>query len=354
MTSSSGQKKFLNRRALFKNNAEDVSRVDVIMQPDRKRSKIACPASANLQEDECVDTKRKNGLICKAANKTMAKIPSQDQDALLGNEKPPGPPCVQKADKTKSGRALNVQRKKSKKGTFTSSHGRTSRPRDILDYEFMCLSNVENKCDTNTMESERISRNHTKDSCTSSQDSFTDLFASSPASSPINMKQCNAENLDLFSSPNFNTAKCNAESIFDLSDVNDSKLAELDVSGLISSYNSDCQKVELPKIPQQNVCSPKHEEITSNDTSKDRLSYTGIDEDLNFLNHVIPNKKNVSTDILTGNQLDNSRKNDDPMNIKIKNDCQAKETTNELFYGLPLYVGSLVTKHKGIEKLYGK
>ena len=31
-----------------------------------------------------------------------------------------------------------------------------------------------------------------------------------------------------------------------------------------------------------------------------------------------------------------------------------KEETKELFYGLPINVGNLIKKYKGIEKLYGK
>lgn len=192
-----------------------------------------------------------------------------------------------------------------------------------MDNELLWLSTVK---DDNC--ASKVIDDHLIDSCTLSQDSFSDLFASSTASTPGGMPQSNIENSEVFSSLNMSTLKDNNDSILDFFDGNDSKLVELDVSGLISSYNSACKELENQK--------------------KDS---TLVDESRKTSQQESADIENVNTNMY--NQLERSSTNDNFVN-GTKNECQGGDESEKLFYGLPLNVESLIKKHKGINNLYGK
>ncbi|CAB4030456.1 Hypothetical predicted protein, partial [Paramuricea clavata] len=404
--------KIKNRRPLFtnnKNSTENVdiqhdqhqSRVDGIVQPERKRSKIAYPIPSNFHGKNSSEVKPTNGLFSKPISQSMTITASknvQQQPTCLETE---GPRPGFEKEAIDSDGSLNVRRKRSNKRALSSDHEKTNSDRkDILDDELLWLPTVKNHDNCSTSKrNNNIVDTYDIDTGMSSQDSFADLFAST-TNTPVCTPQSSVPNSEVFSSQSDCNLKCGGNLFSDLFDDDDSKLAELDVSGIILSYSSSCKELESQKT-QSDTCSEMEMEINktnSNTACKTyKSSHTEKDpkvinsSDQKALQKVKANDKNVNTsvynqgcnnsshaekDLKTMNMLDKrlpvqpvntdvknvdtnrqnqadiSCKSTGNMKNELKNECQAKDTSEELFYGLPPKVGNLIKKHKGIEKLY--
>ena len=367
--------KVKNRRPLFtndKNTAENVdiqhqSRVDLVVQPERKRSRISDQISSNIDGNNSSEINRTNGLVGKSINQCMT---------ITASEK------LQECPR--AGGSLNVRRKKFNKRTPKSDHDEANcNKKDILDDELLWLSTVNNNDFSGTSKID----NHVIVTGMSSQDSFTDLFASSTTSTPICTPKSSIQNSEVFSSQDDG----NLFSHF-FYDVDDSKLAELDVSGIISSYKSSqeglenqksqsdtCSQMEVemsrtnsntvcstyklshaeqyPKIinkPLQRVKGNKHVNTSMHNQVQNLTANESLhaEKDPKVIKQVETNVNDVGT--ISQNEPDISSKTTGNISEEMKSENQANDRSDELFYGLPSTVGNLIKKHKGIEKLYGR
>jgi hypothetical protein len=413
-SSNHNHAKIKNRRPLFtnnKNSTENVdiqhdqhqSRVDGIVQPERKRSKIAYPIRSNFHGKNSSEVKPISQSMTITASKNVLQQPT-----CLETE---GPRPGFEKEAIDSDGSLNVRRKRSNKRALSSDHDKTNSDRkDILDDELLWLPTVKNhdNSSTSNLRNNNLVDTYDIDTGMSSQDSFADLFASSTTNTPVCTPQSSVPNSEVFSSQSDGNLKCGGNLFSDLFDDDDSKLAELDVSGIILSYSSSCKELENQKS-QSDTCSEMEMEINktnsntacntykSSHTEKDPKVINSSDQKalqkvkandksvntsvhnqgcnnsstnksshaekdlkiLNMLDKRLPVQqvnteyvKNVDTN--RQNQADISCKSTGNMKNELKNECQAKDTSEELFYGLPPKVGNLIKKHKGIEKLYGK
>ena len=119
-------------------------------------------------------------------------------------------------------------------------------------------------------------------------------------------------------------------SIIDYFNEDDSKLAALDVSDLISSH--DCKSNNLNTEEGGNLVS--EERNSGFDKGPDRIH--GVrGSSLQKFSHSCKSRGQTNE------------------GYKIVDSAFCKEEANPLYYGLPLKVENLIMKHKGIKKLYG-
>jgi hypothetical protein len=366
-----------NRRPLFTNNtrAEKVDnqhqpRVHLTVQPERKRSRIDGPDSSNINGKNSFQGNQSSGFIDKATNQSMTVTSSEKQNVQqqTAPETVSLRPGFQNEAVNFEG-SLNVRRKRSNKRilTITSDYDKAnSNRKDILDDESLWLPAFHDNNDSHT----NIGMdNHAIDTCTgmSSQDSFTDLFASSTMSTPVSTTQSRIQHESSSSTGN------SFSNLFN--DDDDLKLAELDVSGIISSYHSASSKVEINKANSNTgshklAHAEKHMKIVMNtsdkslqinnkNTSMSDMHNPSLSKLLEKKDQKITEQVDINTEDVGGNiqnKQDSSNKTIRNIEDEMKNGCQANDvkTSDELFYGLPAKGGHLIKKHKGIEKLYGK
>ena len=383
--------KIENRRPLFTSNKISAEKVDIqneprvhlVAQPERKRSRIHEPVSSNVYEKKCSDINQGKDFLTKPINQggTGTDNKTQNVKQTACTETQSLRPDFQRKVVLNSEGCLNVRRKRSNKRNLTVTsdyHKASSDRKDILDDELLWLPTVSNSNDS--CASMRMDDNRVVETCTDkfSQDSFTDLFASS-TSTPLSTPQSNVQH---------SLQKCSGTSFLDLLD-DDLKLAELDVSGIISSYNSafykleketlqaennDLMNLEIKKTKSNTACKTfklsqveKYPKIAMNTLDKPQINDKSVktnmcdemyNSSLSKLLHESDQKvmKQVDTNVGINiqNELDSSSKTIGTVNDEMKNGCQANDTkaSDEQFYGLSLRVGSLIKKHKGIEKLY--
>lgn len=314
------------RRPLFE------ARVDGVVKHERKRSKIA---EAGLSGGE--ETNARVGrpveeilTVTTACPETGGNNPGLKQ--LAGNLNYPN------EDKVNSDNFLNVKRKRVNRG-ISKSHD-----------ELLQLPAVENINSTN----KRVETRHVNDVDMASQDSFTDLFASSTTNSPVDRLQSSNSN-----SSQVPLSQNTGSDLFSNFDDDDLELAELDISGIISSYNSTCMEIKNQK-PQSETCNQLgvkiHEETskTMHEEENDNIKDSNIPV-MNIADDAIQQaNSDHSKPVDKNKQLNTANIDTSHISREIKNGCETKDTNKELFYGLPSHVGSLIKKHKGIEKLYGK
>ena len=384
--------KIENRRPLFTSNKISAEKVDIqneprvhlVAQPERKRSRIDDPVFSNVFEKNSSDVNQGKDLLAQSINQTVTESKTQNVKQTAGTETQSLRPSFQRNLVVNSECSLNVRRKRSNKRNLpvTSDYDKASSDRkDILDDELLWLPTVSNNDDICT--GLRMG-SHVTDTCSGlfSQNSFTDLFASS-TSTPMSTPQCNLQQ---------SSRKCSGSSFLDLLDDNDDlKLAELDVSGIISSYNSACNKlekqqlhsdendfmkVEIKTTKGNTACKTfelsdveKYPKIAMNTLDKTQINNKNLNTNvcaevhnssLNRLLHESDQKVTKQLDTNVGiniqNELDISSKTVGNISDEMKNGCQAidAKTSDGLFYGLSSRVRSLIKKHKGIEKLYGR
>ena len=375
--------KIKNRRPLFtsskisgeKVDSQNELRDDLFVQPERKRSRIDEPVSSNVCEKNSSDVNQGKDLIAKSINQsgTVTDNKTQNVQRTACTETQCLRPDFQRKVVLNSEGSLNVRRKRSNKRnlTVTSDCDKASSDRkDILDDELLWLPTVSNNNDSCT--SMRMDGNHVIDTCAGmfSQDSFTDLFASS-TSTPLSTPQSNIQH---------SLRICSGNSFLEFLDDNDDlKLAELDVSGIISSYNSACNKLEKQTLQSDNndlmkveikttksstACKTfKLSHVENNPKKISRNINTNVCDEvhnssLNKLLHESDQKIRKQMDTIVGiniqNELDSSSKTIGNTNDEVKNGCQTNDpkTCDEQFYGLSSRVENMIKKHKGIEKLY--
>ena len=174
------------RRPLF--DIPDESRVDGVVKPERKLSKIDDPGPSRDGETNAgVARPIKETLTVATAcpetggNKTGLK-------QLAGNSN------YSSKDQVNSDNFLNVKRKRFNKGISRSRDDKTYYDRkDILDDKLLQLAAVEKINYPSTKK--RVETQHVNDVDVSSQDSFyTDLFVSSARNSPGNRLQSSNPN----------------------------------------------------------------------------------------------------------------------------------------------------------------
>ena len=315
-------------------------RVENVAKPDRKRIKISDPS--RFLGDET------NAVVARPLSETAACPETRDNE-------PEGPETgLGKAgnlnypneDKVHSDMSLNVKRKRFSKGisNFQDNKNET-RAKDILDDELLQSPVVESIDSIST--NERVESQQVKDVDMSSQDLFASPItnslvdrpqSSNPNSSQVTLSQNSGS--DLFS--NF----------FD--DEDDLKLAEFDMSGIISSYNSTCIEIK-DQESQLGTCSQV--DVKMHKETPKLLQQEESNSSIPVMNMACSTMQQVGSDV---KPVDENKPlnpgNVDTIHISnaVKSECEAKDASEGLFYGLPPHVGSLIKKHKGIEKLYGK
>ena len=325
------------RRPLF--DIPDEPRVDGVVKPERKRSKIDEPGPSRDGET--------NAGVARPIKETLTVATARLETGgnKTGLKQLAGNSNYSSEDQVNSDNFLNVKRKRFNKGISKSHDDKTYYDRkDILDDKLLQLPAVEKINYPSTKK--RVETQHVNDVDMSSQDSFTDLFASSATNSPGNRLQSSNPN----SSQVALSQNAGGDPFSNFDDDDDFKLAELDMSGIISSYNSACTEIKNQERQSDTCCQlgvKIHEETSNkihekeNDDIKDsKIPVKNIaDKAIQQVN----SDANTAANINTGH-----------ISNEIKNECETKDANVELFYGLPPHVGSLIKKHKGIEKLYGK
>ena len=351
--------KVKNRRPLFTNSEDNPHHARVagsgVSQPERKRSRFNDSVFSNVQSKNSAKVKGIYSLTAKGSDKSIApsKKESKQQPVCTQNDCP-GPGFQVLLDNENQKKdifdgPLNIMRKKCNKRTCISNLNKIdsdSKVTDILDDKSLRLLSVHSDHSSTNM------KNDISKTDMSSQDSFTDMFGS-PAASEIASFQ-NDRNLK------------RRGNLFSEFFEDDSQLAELDMSGIISSYNSVNSNMENASLHSD---SSKVEINKTDCTASDNYSKSlhgkvnylcnGINNlDTSKLSHMEKDTKIMG--MLDDNEvLDNAQQqvqhnmNADDTNKQLHNSPTTMDTSEELFYGLSPHVESLIKKHKGIEKLYG-
>ena len=160
------------RRPLF--DIPDESRVDGVVKPERKLSKIDDPGPSRDGET--------NAGVARPIKETLTVATARLETGgnKTGLEQLAGNSNYSSKDQVNSDNFLNVKRKRFNKGISRSHDDKTYCERkDILDDSLPAVEKI-NYPSTK----ERVETQHVNDVDISSQDCFTDLFASSATNSP--------------------------------------------------------------------------------------------------------------------------------------------------------------------------
>ena len=231
-------------------------------------------------------------------------------------------------DRVNTEGSLNVRRKRSSKRPHSTDKAglRECIKKDILEDKLLSV----NDNDDNSMGMVI----DLKETCTS--DSFTSYFTPQASGNLIGTQQSSLQNSEVPSSQIVGNLSCSRDLLADFFDDDD--IAGLDLSAIISSYNSQ-RKKEDRKSSHQGA----YNQLKVGMNKCVSVSYE------NLHSEEVPRTKNVPSNPVRQGKTDNE--NDDCTGHN--NDEIKSKNAEELFYGLPQSVGRLIKKHKGIEKLYG-
>lgn len=316
-----------NRRPLYTSPGhrgdDDIIQGIHVSHPLRKRSKIDYSNSPNLQDSSPL--KKNNDAIFKSNNSEVIGITSTEKLDDPQQAFCPETTCLTSGFQQEYfGRCLNVRRKGYNfKTLMPDPYKSTCNGKEIADDQYG--KNIDTCVKDNSM---------------SSQASLPNVFASSTSASPVSPLQIISQSSEMFSMLSESQRSDNLFS--DFLDDSDSNFAELDVSGIVSSYNSASKDLENQ---EPKACSYNQTEVEVTE----QLNVNSDNNTYNTCASKDPNGMNSPTAKQVGNFSKTARE----VCSEIKNKQQAKETNKELFYGLPLKVGNLIKKHKGIGKLYG-
>ena len=281
-----------------------------VVAPDNKRSKLVAQYG-NSKCQERRDTSSKWDGAISVTNECSKRKPTKSKSKLVEDFLPS--PLIDEASKTEkvnppNQRSINVKRKKLQKTRIRLEYGSSKSPEmfynDILDDEMLFVSAFE-------MDDKPGSKSAGMDLAVAKNvsDENSNLNSFSKTSTPLRIPSGKSNDFSLFSSPKQSPVGGDkiSDSFMDYFNEDDSKLAALDLDSKKLSADKQLQGT------QQDYPAPveKMSDGVSNQCQK--------------------NNKRVTTDGVPN-----------------------KEETKELFYGLPINVGNLIKKYKGIEKLYGK